>query len=71
MVSSIRRPRVEKSSPSASYSAACQPTPTPRRIRPPDSVSSVLTCLATSVAWRCGSTSTSVDSVTRLVTAAT
>ena len=66
----MRAPRVRKSSPSASYSDSCQPTPTPRRTRPPDSVSSVLTCLATSVGWRCGSTSTSVPSVTRVVTAA-
>ena len=65
------RPRRVKSSPSTSYSASCQPTPTPRRIRPPDSVSSVLTCLATRTAWRWGSTSTSVDSLTRSVTAAT
>ena len=71
MASSIRRPRAAKSSPSASYSASCQPTPMPRRIRPPDSVSSVLVCLATSTAWRCGSTSTSVDSSSRSVTAAT
>ena len=66
----MRAPRVRKLSPSASYSDSCQPTPTPRRTRPPESVSSVLTCLATSVGWRCGSTSTSVPSVTREVTAA-
>jgi hypothetical protein len=42
----------------------------PRRTRPPERVSSVLTCLATRVGWRCGSTSTSVPSVTRVVTAA-
>src|SRR5262249_53046946 len=63
-------PRVWKSSPSASSSDSCQPTPTPRRTRPPESVSSVATCLATSVGWRCGSTSTSVPRVTRVVTAA-
>jgi len=70
MASSIRAPRVRNSSPSAWYSDSCQPTPTPSRTRPPESVSSVLTCLATSVGWRCGSTSTSVPSVTRVVTAA-
>src|SRR5713101_7068443 len=62
MHSSMRAPRVPKSSPSASYSDSCQPTPTPRRTRPPERVSSVLTCLATSVGCRCGSTSTSVTS---------
>ena len=71
MASSMRAPRVWKLSPSAWYSDSCQPTPTPSRIRPPDRVSSVLTCLATRVGWRCGSTSTSVPRVTRVVTAAT
>ena len=66
----MRAPRVWKSSPIASYSDSCQPTPMPRRTRPPESVSSVLICLATSVGSRCGSTSTSVPSVTREVTAA-
>src|SRR4029453_421516 len=60
MASSIRAPRGRKLSPSASYSDSCQPTPTPRRMRPPESVSSVLTCLATSAGCRWGSTSTSV-----------
>ena len=71
IASSITLPRRAKSSPSDWYSTSCQPTPMPRRMRPPDSVSSVLTCLATSRAWRCGSTSTSVDRLTRSVTAAT
>ena len=66
----MRLPRVRKSAPSASYSDSCQPTPTPSRTRPPESVSSVPICLATSVGSRCGSTSTSVPSVTRDVTAA-
>ena len=69
--SSISAPRREKSSPSAAYSTSCQPTPMPNRSRPPDSVSSVLACLATNVAWRWGSTRTSVDSPMRSVTAAT
>ena len=49
IASSMRRPRPAKSSPSASYSASCQPTPTPRRSRPAESVSRVLTCLATRI----------------------
>jgi hypothetical protein len=70
MPSSMRAPRVRNGSSRASYSDSCQPTPTPSRTRPPDSVSRVLTCLATSTGCRCGSTSTSVPSVTRVVTAA-
>ena len=70
MASSISLPRLVKSSLSTSNSACCQPTPTPNRTRPPESVSSVLTCLATSTGWRWGSTSTSVDRLTFLVTAA-
>ncbi len=70
MPSSMRAPRSWKFSPSASYSDSCQPTPTPSRMRPPESVSSVLTCLATSVGSRWGSTSTSVPMVTREVAAA-
>ena len=40
--------RAEIPPPSASYSESCQPTPMPSRTRPPDSVSSVEICFATS-----------------------
>ena len=38
---SSSRPRPSKSRPAASYSSRCQPTPTPRSSRPPESTSSV------------------------------
>ena len=66
----MRLPRVANASPSASYSDSCQPTPIPRRTRPPESVSNVLACFATSTGWRWGSTSTSVPRPMRSVTAA-
>ena len=71
MASSMRRPRLWNGSSRASYSDSCQPTPTPSRTRPPERVSRVATCLATSTGWRCGSTSTSVPSPMRDVADAT
>ena len=52
--SSSRRPRVEKSSPSASYSTVFHPSPMPRRKRPSVSRSTSAACFATSAVWRCG-----------------
>jgi serine/threonine protein kinase len=46
-------------------SASNQPTPTPRMKRPPESTSSAATCLATTTAWRWGSTRAEVLSYTR------
>ena len=51
---SMRLPRVWKSSPSASYSSGFQPTPSPSRSRPPESMSTSAACLAASAVWRCG-----------------
>ena len=51
---SMRLPRVWKSSPSASYSSGFQPTPSPSRKRPPESMSTSAACLAASAVWRCG-----------------
>ena len=70
-VSVSSRPRRAKSSPSASYSSRCQPTPTPRSTRPSDSWSRVATCLASSAAGRSGAMSTPVARRSRSVTAAT
>jgi len=50
----MRRPRFEKSLLRASYSTAFQPSPTPRRNRPPVSMSTSAACLATSAVCRCG-----------------
>jgi hypothetical protein len=58
--SSCLAPRVRKSCPRASYSTWFQPTPTPRRSRPPDSRSTSAACRATSAVWRCGRTRTPV-----------
>ena len=65
--SSRRRPRVRKSSPSASYSTRFQPLPTPRISRPPESRSTSAACLATSAVWRWGRISTPVASSMRAV----
>ena len=54
--SSCLAPRVRKSCPRASYSTWFQPTPTPRRSRPPDRRSTSAACRATSAVWRCGRT---------------
>ena len=63
-------PRLPKSSPSASYSTAFQPTPMPRRNRPPLSRSTSAACFATNVVWRCGRMMTPVTSSSDRVTAA-
>ena len=60
--SSERLPRLLKLSPSASYSTAFQPVPTPKRSRPADSTSSEAACLATNAVWRCGRMMTAVTS---------
>src|SRR5438067_2118840 len=67
--SSIRRPRVRKSSPSASNSTGFQPTATPSRSRPPESTSTAAACLATSAVWRCGRIRMPVTSSSRRATA--
>ena len=56
--------------PSASYSTWFQPTPTPRRSRPPLNMSTSAACLATTPVWRCGRMSTPLHSLMFLVTAA-
>ena len=43
-----------KSSPSASYSSGFQPTPSPSRKRPPESMSTSAACFAASAVWRWG-----------------
>ena len=58
----IRRPRVSNRCPRASNSTAFQPTPTPRRSRPPLRRSTSTACFATSAVSRWGSTSTLVTS---------
>src|SRR5262245_2043229 len=68
--SAARRPRLSKVSLSASYSTAFQPTPIPRRRRPPLSTSICAACLATSAVCRCGRIRMPVASVMRLVMAA-
>ena len=60
-----RVPRLWNSSPSASYSTGFQPTPTPRRNRPPLSTSTSAACLATSAVCRCGRMMTPVTSSMR------
>jgi len=56
--------------PSASNSTQFQPTPTPRRSRPPDRTSIAAACFATSAVWRCGRIRTPVESSSRVVRAA-
>jgi hypothetical protein len=56
--------------PEASYSTGFQPTPTPRRSRPPDSRSTSAACRATSAVWRCGRTRIPVAKPIRSVTPA-
>ena len=70
IVSVSNWPRRSKSTPSASYSSRCQPVPTPRSTRPPESTSSVATLLARSAAGRNGAMSTPVASRTDDVAAA-
>src|SRR5438046_3959332 len=65
-----RRPRVVKSSPSASNSTGFQPKATPSLSRPPESTSTAAACLATSAVWRCGRMMMPVTSSTRRVAAA-
>ncbi len=65
-----RLPRLVKFSPSASYSTAFQPSPTPSRSRPSLSRSTSAACLATSTACRCGRMMTPVTSSSVVVTAA-
>ena len=52
MASSTRRPRVEKSRPTASHSAASQLAPTPNMARPPETMSRVVTARAVANGWR-------------------
>src|SRR6516225_9980346 len=59
--SSERRPRLRKFSLRPTNSTGFQPTPTPRRNRPPHSTSSEAACLATSTAWRWARISTWVE----------
>ena len=68
--SALRRPRFSKVSSRASNSTAFQPTPMPRRSRPPLSTSIWAACLATSAVCRCGRMRMPVARVSRLVTAA-
>src|ERR1700704_1357149 len=63
----VRAPRVRKSCPRASYSTWFQPTPTPRRSRPPERRSTSDACRATSAVWRCGRTRIPVVKPIRLV----
>jgi hypothetical protein len=48
--------------PDASYSSGCQPVPTPRSRRPPDTTSSVAAIFASRTAGRSGVISTPVPS---------
>ena len=70
IASSIRSPRLRYSTLQASNSSRSQPAPSPRVSRPPESTSSVATCLAATTGWRSGRTSTLVPSPIRVVTAA-
>ena len=67
--SSRRRPRRSKRWPRASYSTGFQPTPTPKRNRPPVRRSTSAACLAARAVWRCGRMITPVTS-SRSVSAA-
>jgi hypothetical protein len=60
--SSSRRPRVWNDSPSASYSTAFHPMPTPSRNLPPVRTSTSAACFATSAVCRCGRMTTPVTS---------
>ena len=70
MISSKRRPRREKSCPSASISRLYQPAPAPSAKRPPLSRSIVAVAFATSNTLRCGRTRIAVPIRHRSVTAA-
>ena len=62
---SSRRPRWSKSRPAASYSSRCQPTPTPRSRRPPESTSRVDVILARTAGRRNAATRMLVPRRTR------
>ena len=67
IVSSSRCARASKSSPAASNSSRCQPTPTPSSSRPCDSTSSVAAVFASTIAGRSGAIRIPVASRTREV----
>jgi hypothetical protein len=62
MISSVRLPRLVKSSPTQSNSSRIQPTPIPRVTRPPETRSSVTTSRAVRSGWCRGSMQTLVAS---------
>ena len=67
--SSERLPRLWKFSFRPTYSTGFQPTPMPKRKRPPDSTSSEAACLATSAVCRCARIMTWVENSIVLVQA--
>ena len=71
IASSVRAPRSENGTPTASASSRSQPTPTPRITRPPDSTSVVATRFASCTGLWSGSTTIPVPSRSRSVWAAT
>ena len=70
MDSSIRRPRVLKSTPRKSNSSRTQPAPAPRATRPLDRIEAVATDFATSKGCRSGKMWISVAKRSRLVATA-
>ena len=66
----MRRPRSLWGTPIRWNSSSCQPTPTPRIVRPPESRSSVAHSLAKYAGLRKGSTRTMVPSLIVRVTPA-
>ena len=70
MASLVRGPRSRYGTFINANSSSCQPTPSPRIVRPPESTSSVAHSLAKYTGLRSGSTSTMVPSLMVRVTPA-